>query len=347
LRRFAKMLVGRPFYNPRQVNAMSMPSPTFTTLVHAMRHEADGVISVELRPAEAAQPFPSFTSGAHIDLHLPNGLMRSYSLLNPATDSHRYVVAVLNDRNSRGGSRYIHEQLRVGMTILISTPRNNFALYEDADRSVLLAGGIGVTPLLSMLDRLVGLSKRVEFIYCARSRREAAFAERISAIANAADIKVSWYFDEERSGPPNLKQLLAGHPSDTHLYCCGPGPMLDAFEQACEDLGYANSHVERFAPVPIQAHAATSDAGYRVELSRSGITIQVPAGGSLLDALLDAGVAHDHSCREGVCGACETKVLAGEVDHRDSILSKAERSANKTMMVCVSGCKRGPLVLDM
>ncbi|MDB5776772.1 MAG: oxidoreductase FAD/NAD(P)-binding domain protein [Herbaspirillum sp.] len=326
---------------------MSMPCPTLTTLVHSMRDEADGVISVELRPVEAAPPLPSFTPGAHIDLHLPNGLMRSYSLLNPSTDGHRYVIAVLNDRNSRGGSRYIHEQLRAGMTVPISAPRNNFALREDAVRTVLLAGGIGVTPLLSMLDRLASLGKPVEFIYCARSRREAAFAEQISAVADAAEIRVSWHFDEERSGPPNLKQLLAGRPADTHLYCCGPGPMLDAFEQACEELGYANSHVERFAPAPIRANAVTPDTGYSVELSRSGVTIQVPAGGSLLDALLDAGVAHDYSCREGVCGACETKVLAGEVDHRDSILNKAERAANKTMMVCVSSCKRGPLILDM
>jgi ferredoxin-NADP reductase len=326
---------------------MSLPSPTLTTLVHAMRYEATGVVSIELRPAEAAPAFPCFTPGAHIDLHLPNGLIRSYSLLNSAADNQRYVVAVLNDRNSRGGSRYVHEQLRVGMTVPISTPRNNFALREDAARTVLLAGGIGVTPLLSMLDRLAGLRKRVEFIYCARSRKEAAFAEQISTIANAADIKVSWHFDEECSGPPNLKQLLAGRPADTHFYCCGPGAMLDAFEQACEDLGYANSHVERFAPVPIQPHATTSGAGYSVELRRSAITLQVPAGGSLLDALLDAGIAHDYSCREGMCGACETKVLAGEVDHRDSILSKAERAENKTMMVCVSGCVRGSLVLDM
>lgn len=312
-----------------------------------MRYEAEGVISVELRPAEGGSPFPSFKAGAHIDLHLPNGMVRSYSLLNPATDKQRYVVAILNDRNSRGGSRYVHEELRVGMTVPISVPRNNFALYEDAVHSVLLAGGIGVTPLLSMFDRLLALNKRVDVIYCARSRREAAFADEITAIAKAADIRVSWHFDEERGAPPNLKQLLTGRPTDTHLYCCGPGPMLDAFEEACEELGYANSHVERFAAVRPQSKAAFIDEGYSVKLQRSGKMLQVPAGSSLLDALLDAGLTHTHSCREGVCGACETKVLAGEVDHQDSILTKAERAGNKTMMVCVSGCKRGPLVLDI
>ncbi len=324
-----------------------MSSPTLTSLVRTMRHEAAGVISVELCPAEGAPPFPSFTAGAHIDLHLANGMVRSYSLLNPVTDKQRYVVAILNDRNSRGGSRYVHEQLRVGMTVPISMPRNNFPLHEDAVRTVLVAGGIGVTPLLSMLDRLVALNKKVDFIYCARSRREAAFIEKISAIAGSADIQVSWHFDEECGGPPNLKQLLVGRPAGTHLYCCGPAPMLDAFEGACEELGYANYHVERFAAAQVLEKSVSADEGYSVELRRSGKTLQIPAGGSLLDALLNAGVPHDYSCREGVCGACETKVLAGEVDHRDSILTKAERATNKTMMVCVSGCKRGVLVLDI
>jgi ferredoxin-NADP reductase len=324
-----------------------MSSPVLNSMVHAMRYEAHGIISLELRPAEAAPPFPSFTAGSHIDLHLPNGLVRSYSLVNPPADSQRYIVAVLNDRNSRGGSRCVHEQLRVGMPLPISAPRNNFSLDENAPRSVLVAGGIGVTPLISMLERLVTLNKRVDFIYCARSRREAAFAAQIEASAGAADLRVSWHFDDERGAPPNLKQLLAGRPADTHLYCCGPGPMLSAFEQACEELGYSNCHVERFAAIPSAEKSASADGAYSVELRRSGKMLQVPSGGSLLDVLLDAGVSHDFSCREGVCGACETKVLAGEVDHRDSILSKAERAENKCMMVCVSGCKRGPLVLDI
>jgi ferredoxin-NADP reductase len=320
---------------------------TLNALVHTMRHEAEGVISIELRPTPGAEPFPSFEPGAHIDLHLPNGLMRSYSLLNSVTDSRRYVIGVLNDRNSRGGSRYLHQQLRVGMTLPISAPRNNFVLHESAPRSVLLAGGIGVTPLLCMLKRLATLNRPADFIYCARSRKEAAFTEEIDALASAADIRVSWHFDDERGGPPDLGKMLAGHSPDTHLYSCGPGPMLDAFERVCEELGYANAHIERFAAAPANPEVPWSMESYSVELRRSGKTLEVTAGMSLLDALLNAGVSHDYSCREGVCGSCETKVLAGEVDHRDSILTKAERTANKTMMVCVSGCKRGPLVLDL
>ncbi|MDB5991294.1 MAG: ferredoxin [Herbaspirillum sp.] len=324
-----------------------MSCSTLFALVYSMRYEAEGVVSVVLRPDEPSSPFPSFSPGAHIDLHLPNGLIRSYSLLNASSDRHEYVIAILKNQESRGGSRYVHENLRVGMRVSISPPRNNFVLNEEAVDTVLVAGGIGVTPLLSMLERMASLGKRTEFIYCARSRREAAFMEQVESIAKSAAIQVTWHFDEERSGPPNLKQLLDGRPVDTHLYCCGPGKMLEAFEQACDDIGYANAHVERFAPIPIPVDAATTDPSYSVELRRSGLTIQVPAGGSLLSALLDAGASPNYSCGEGVCGACETKVLAGDVDHRDSILSKAERAANKTMMVCVSRSKSSTLVLDM
>jgi len=324
-----------------------MPSPTLTARIHAMCHEAQGVISIELRPAEGAAAFPPFTAGAHIDLHLPNGLVRSYSLLNSQDDGQRYVIGVLHDRNSRGGSRHVHEQLRIGTQLPISAPRNNFALDESARHSVLVAGGIGVTPMLSMLDRLVALSRQVDVIYCARSRREAPFVERVKALALDGDVRVTWHFDDERGGPPRLDELLAACPADTHVYCCGPGPMLDAFELACAEHGYANRHIERFSAASDVADAAMAQEGYRVELRRSGKTLDVPVGASLLDTLLEAGVKHDFSCREGVCGACETKVLAGEVDHRDSILGKAERAANKTMMVCVSGCRKGPLVLDL
>lgn len=327
-----------------------MNSPALKATVHAMRLEAHGIVSLELRPAEGAPEFPGFTAGSHIDLHLPNGIVRSYSLLNSQDDSQRYVVAVLCDRNSRGGSRYVHEQLRIGASIPISAPRNNFALIEGAGRTVLVAGGIGITPMLSMLERLVTLEQRVDLIYCARSRREAAFVERIEVMARQAGVRVTWHFDDERGAPPSLGGMLSDFPPGTHLYCCGPGPMLDAFEAACTALGHANYHIERFAAAPAAPGAATaagSQAGYQVHLQRCGKTLDVPAGVSLLDTLLEAGVQRDFSCREGVCGACETRVLAGEIDHRDSILSKSERAANKTMMVCVSGCKKGPLVLDM
>lgn len=339
-----------------------MPMATLSALVHTMRHEAEGILSIELRPASEDVVFPKFDAGSHIDLHLPNGLIRNYSLLNAAIDGQRYVVGVLNDRSSRGGSRYIHEQLRVGMKLPISPPRNNFRLNEEARQSVLLAGGIGVTPMLSMLRALAARNKLVDFIYCARSRQEAAFLDEIDKYANISGVRLIRHFNNEQGGLPNLSHLLSGYSADVHLYGCGPGPMLDAFECTCEDLGYGNVHIERFAALSRTvepnnmlslgadtAHGAESSktGGYTVELKRTGKALQVPPDMSLLDALLAAGVEHHYSCKEGLCGACETKVLSGEVDHRDSILTKSEQAANKSMMVCVSGCKQGPLVLDI
>lgn len=323
-----------------------MSSSTLQALVFNLRHEATGIASVELRPASPTTAFPPVEAGAHIDLHLGNGLVRSYSLTNPG-ERHRCVVAVLNDKKSRGGSRYVHEQLRVGQTLTIGAPRNHFRLDETAPKSVLLAGGIGITPVFAMLQRLSALQKPAHLIYCARSRAEAAFLAEIDALVNASPtlLSVHHHFDDEAGAPPDLPRLLAGHAKDTHFYCCGPGPMLDAYERACEQLGQTHVHLERFAAAAPAAQA-TPSGGYSVELRKSGKTVQVPPGVALLDALIDAGCNPEYSCREGVCGACETRVISGDVDHRDLLLTTQERAANKSMMVCVSGCRSGSLVLD-
>ena len=316
-----------------------MSSSLLTVRVQAMRFEAQSIVSVELVSPQAAE-LPAFTAGAHIDPHLGNGVVRSYSLLNAVAERHRYVVGVLNDRNSRGGSRYVHEQLRVGSTLSISLPRNNFALDESAAHSVLIAGGIGITPISCMLQALRGQGKSAELLYCARSRTEAAFTDTLLALP-----QVHSHFDAEQGTPPDLRAFLAAKSKDAHFYCCGPTPMLQAFETICEELGLAHVHIERFS-AGASAAAVQGDA-YVAELARSKKSITVPAGKSLLDALLDAGLDVEHSCREGVCGACETKVLEGEPEHRDGVLSKSEKASNKTMMVCVSGCKGRRLVLDL
>ena len=316
-------------------------SSTISALVHTLRHEAEGIISVELRPW-GDTVFAPFEAGSHIDLHLPNGLVRSYSLLNAPSDQGRYVVGILRDRASRGGSRYVHEQLRVGTQLQISAPRNNFALDTHASHSVLVAGGIGITPIYCMFRQLLALGRSAELIYCARSRAEAALLAEISGLG----AKVLYHFNDEKGGPPDLASYLAGRPADTHFYCCGPAPMLDAFEQSCEHLGYPHAHIERFTAVEV-APSEDAQASYSVELSRSGKTLSVEPGLNLLDVLLEAGCDIDYSCREGVCGSCETRVLDGDIDHRDGVLSKAERAANGSMMVCVSGCKSRRLVLDL
>lgn len=324
-----------------------MSNETLTALVYQIRYEAEGIVSIELRPHAGSADFPAFEAGSHIDLHLPNGMVRSYSLYNAPSDRNRYVVGILRDKKSRGGSEWIHRQLRVGMRINIGAPRNNFELHGNASHSVLVAGGIGITPILCMFRELLRQGKTAELLYCARARNEAAFVDEIrELVEQRPGGTVTFRFDEEEGTPPNLEQLLHARDKQAHFYCCGPTPMLDSFEATCERLGYEQAHIERFAAVEI---AASDDAqsSYVVELAKSGDVLQINPGEVLLERLEAAGAAVDCACREGVCGSCEVAVLEGEIDHRDGVLTKAERAANNTMMVCVSGCKSKKLVLDL
>lgn len=328
-----------------------MSNDSLQAIVHSLKYEAEGVVGVELRPANSSVVFPEFGPGAHIDLTLGNGLVRSYSLVNLSTGNQRYVIGVLKDRNSRGGSKYVHEQLRVGQFVTVSTPRNHFKLNEVARHSVLVAGGIGITPIYCMLQRLVEIGRSVDLIYCARNRASAAFLAEIEALVSKTalnggqTVRVHYHFDSEQGGAPDLSALFSAHDSETHFYCCGPSPMLNAFVSACACRDEAYVHLERFAAGKVED--VIPQMGYVVELKKSKKTVQVSPGASLLDAVLDAGLTPSFSCREGICGACETRVLEGTVDHRDQILTKAERAANNTMMICVSGCSSGTLVLDL
>jgi ferredoxin-NADP reductase len=229
------------------------------------------------------------------------------------------------------------------MRIEISAPRNNFQLHEEASHSVLVAGGIGVTPILCMARRLRTLGKSFEVLYFARSRQHAAFLDDLQALG----AQMHLHFDDAQGGPPDLKALLATrNTANTHYYACGPAVMLDAFENHCQSLGYTQAHIERFSAVEV---AASSDAKqtYTVELKRSGKVIEITPDISLLAALQAANADFMTSCEEGICGSCETRVLEGIPDHRDSVLSPAEQATNQMMMVCVSGCKSERLVLDL
>lgn len=316
---------------------MSVPVP-IPVRVQGMRFEARNVVSVELMLPDGSE-LPAFTPGAHIDLHLQDGLKRSYSICSEPGQRDRYVVGVLHERNSRGGSAYIHEKLRPGQQMLIDPPRNHFQLEASAEHSVLIAGGIGITPILCMYEDLMRQGSRVNLLYAARSRPEAAFLSRVPA-ADGSQL----HFDDEHGGPPDLSRFLAAMPASAHFYCCGPKPMIDAFEAAAAGLNLAHCHVERFSAKdagPVRGKA------YEVTLARAGITVAVSSGARLLDCLLDAGIDIPHSCREGVCGSCETRVLQGTPEHRDSVLSDSEKAANNCMMVCVSGSLGANLVLDL
>ncbi len=309
----------------------------------AIRYEAQGISSFEFRPMPGRE-LPAFTAGAHIDVHLPNGLMRNYSLCNAQSEAHRYVIGVNRDPNSRGGSRFMHESLHVGDVLTISAPRNNFPLHEHAEHTGLIAGGIGITPLWCMIQRLEALGRSWELHYAARSRQSAAFLEPLRALGSRVHTSLHFNFDQEADGRLlDLAAIAAGAPPQSHLYCCGPLPMLEAFEQATASLAPERVHREYFAA----KDAPDTSGGFAVELAKTGRLIQVAAGKTILDALLDEGIDVPYACGEGICATCETRVLGGVPDHRDLVLSPEEQAANDRMMICCSGAKSDKLVLDL
>lgn len=311
--------------------------------VRSISLEAEGIRSFDLRPVPPLRELPPFTAGAHIDLHLPNGLIRSYSLLNPPGETHRYLIAVNRDPNSRGGSRYLHEALQVGDVLTAGMPRNNFPLDEAASHSIFIAGGIGITPMWCMIQRLEQIGRPWTLHYAARTRRNAALLGAIGEVAGKGG-RVELTFDAEPGGVMlDLAAIVEQAPPDAHLYCCGPVPMLECFERAAAGRSAGTVHVEYFAA----KDKPDTAGGFIVELARSGTTIFVPAGKTILDALLDEGVGVDYSCQEGICGMCEVRVLEGDPEHRDLVLSAEEKARNDSMMICCSGARSSKLVLDI
>lgn len=310
-----------------------------TLRLESIRHAAQGIQVFEFVDPEGA-PLPPATAGAHVDLHLPNGMTRSYSLLQADESPARYLVGVKLDPHSRGGSRYMHEQLRVGTTLALSAPRNHFPLREDAAHSVLIAGGIGITPVWCMAQRLQQIGASWELWYACRSRADLAFLPELARFGE----RVRLHVDEEAGGVLDLAAIVDRAPAATHFYCCGPGPMLAAYEAATARLAPETVHLERFgASQPVQV----SGGGFVVQLARSGVELAVPEGSTLLEVLGENGIAVDSSCQAGICGCCEVRVLEGEVDHRDEVLTPAQRAANTSMMACCSRAKGARLVLDL
>lgn len=321
-----------------------MSTAKIAVVVHSVTAEAAGILSFDLRPANGGT-LPPFEAGAHIDLHLANGLVRSYSLANAPSERHRYLVAVALDRNSSGGSRFLFDRQLAGQTIAIGAPRNNFRLVEDADDTVLIAGGIGITPLFCMAQRLEALGRPWQLHYATRDRASCAFRIALEALEAAHPGRVHFNFDREHGHLIDLPAIVAAAPPDAHLYSCGPIPMLAAFKAAAAARPAERVHIEYFT-APETAGPAIGNA-YTVTLARSGQTFEVPAGQTILSVLSKAGVYAASSCETGICGACEVTVLQGIPDHRDHILTDAERASNTRMMICVSGCQSDNLVLDL
>ncbi len=307
--------------------------------VHRIEWAADGILEIELRAPDGAD-LPAFDAGAHVDLILPDGQSRSYSLANDPAERHRWVLGVALDAASRGGSRYLHRELRVGQILPVEGPRNHFPLDETAAHSVLIAGGIGITPMAAMASRLAGLGRSFAFHYAVRDRSRAAFLDRVRDLAPAFALHV----DAEAGAPLDIAAIVAAAPEGAHFYCCGPLPMLAAFEASTAGVPPERVHLEYFKAKPVEAAQST---GFEVEIAGTGRVLSVPADRSIVEVLEGAGLKTSASCHEGICGSCEVKVVSGEPDHRDQVLTAAEKSANKTMMICVSRSKSPRLVIEL
>ncbi|MCZ0985736.1 PDR/VanB family oxidoreductase [Streptomyces diastatochromogenes] len=306
----------------------------FEVVVDAREFAADGVLALTLRDPLGGD-LPVWEPGAHVDLLLGPGLERQYSLCSDPADRSAWRIAVLREPAGRGGSAYVHGQLGVGDKVRVRGPRNHFRL-EPAPRYRFVAGGIGITPILPMLAAAEAAGAEWSLLYGGRSRGSMAFTAELARYGDRVALA-----PQDESGLLDLGPVLDEIPDGTLVYCCGPTPLLDAVEERCPGGAL---RVERFQP---KAQQGAADSEFEVELARSGRTLVVPADVSVLDAVRGAGVEVLYSCTEGTCGTCETDVLDGAPDHRDSVLTEEERAAGETMMICVSRCRGARLVLDL
>jgi vanillate O-demethylase ferredoxin subunit len=309
--------------------------------------EAEDICSFEL-VGQGGAPLPPFSAGAHIDVRVNDSITRQYSLCNSPSERHRYVIGVLKDPNSRGGSTAMHEDVKEGDTLEISAPKNHFPL-EVAPHTLLLAGGIGVTPILCIAERLAETGASFDMHYCTRGRERTAFYERIVGSPFAA--RVAFHFDD---GAPaqklDLAAVLRGSPVGTHLYVCGPGGFIDHVKNTARELGWGAErvHFEYFGASPAMlAGGLTDGAQFQVKIASTGACYTVPGGRTVVQVLHEAGLAVPVSCEQGVCGTCITRVLEGVPDHRDLYFTDEEHAANDQFTPCCSRAKTPVLVLDL
>lgn len=310
-------------------------------LVSAMQYEAKGVLSVEMVSAQG-EDLARFSAGGHIDVFFREGLVRQYSLINDPEEKHRYQFAVLLEKEGRGGSAFVHKSLRVGDVIEVSQPRNNFKLNEDADSHVFVAGGIGITPFISMAHHCRRHAIPIKLYYCARAPETTAFVEQLTKIFGE-NTEVH-YDGGDPSKSIDLTQLVAKE-KGSQLYCCGPRGLMDALSDVV-DLHGGSLLTEDFNPAGAKTHTENSkDGEFTVELLRSGVSVEVVSGQTILEALQAANVDVETSCEAGVCGTCVVDYVDGEPVHNDVVLMPDEQE--KSVALCVAGCKSKKLVLDL
>ncbi|MEE1864868.1 MULTISPECIES: PDR/VanB family oxidoreductase [Pseudomonas] len=304
--------------------------------------QGDGVVVLDLTRADGAL-LPAFEAGAHVDIHVAPGLVRQYSLCSNPQDVSSYRLGVLKDPASRGGSQGVHETLLEGREVQISTPRNLFPLVEDAQRTLLLGGGIGITPMIAMAYALHQRGEHFELHYCGRARSSSAFLHELQNAPFAE--RVFTHFDDEGAEQKlDLVSVLGQGAAGVHMYTCGPSGFMDWVMSGARQQGYTEDHIHKEY---FQVEVDTSGARFEVVAARSGKTVEVAEGQSILDALAQVGIKIEISCEQGVCGTCLCDVLEGEPDHRDVYLTDEEKAGNDQILVCCSRAKSKKLVLDI
>lgn len=317
--------------------------PQIAVRVVRRTQEALDIASFELAKPDGSA-LPGFSAGSHIDVQVPGGLTRQYSLCNDAAENHRYRIAVLRDASSRGGSAGMHDAVKAGDTLLISEPRNHFPLVH-AGRTLLFAGGIGVTPLLAMAQRLGTIGADFTLHYCTRSPERTAFRDEIAASSYAQ--RVQFHFDDGAAAQKlDLERALGQPHAGTHVYVCGPTGFIDFVVKTAERLGWSKEqvHLEYFGAAPQETGG---DRAFQVKIASSGAVYDIPAGTTVVHALQEHGIEILTSCEQGVCGTCITRVLQGECDHRDLYFTDEEKAKHDQFTPCCSRAKSQVLVLDL
>jgi phthalate 4,5-dioxygenase reductase subunit len=323
-----------------KINIMKIPD-TMPMLVKRRLEVSQDTFSFELVSADASAQLPPFTAGAHVAVLTPSGELREYSLCNAPSERYRYVIAVKRDAQGQGGSVSMADQVREGDTLQVSQPENYFLLEKQASQFLFVAGGIGITPILSMIRHLQQDKRDFKLIYCTRSPEMTAFRDELSSPELVG--KVVIHHDHgDRNRSLDFTQVLAERPEGAHLYCCGPSPLMHAVRDNSRHWPQSTVHFEDFGSTA--KAEPEGEKGFLVRLARTGIAVLVAPGVSILDALREQGVEVPSSCESGTCGSCRATLLAGEPEHRDFILGDDEKGE---IMICISRAKSDELVLDI
>ena len=318
----------------------SVPQTDIAVRVTRAEKIAEGIHLFEMRPKDGGE-LPAFTAGSHINLRLPNGLVRKYSLCSDPAERDHYRIAVKREDNGRGGSIYLIDNTREGDEWLISAPDNAFALPQRGDNFIFIAGGIGITPFIAMIHALKhDPAKKFKLYYCSRTPEMTAFREELSAPEYKGKVVIH-YDNGDPEKALDLWPIVEERKNREHLYCCGPRGLMEAVRDATGHWSPTAIHFEAFSEADARR---PDDKPFKVKLAKSGVTIDVPAGTTIMEAMRTAGHNVPSSCESGTCGTCRTRLLEGEADHRDLVLTEAERGSQ--IMICVSRAKTPQITID-